>query len=249
MALADHVKRGTDARIKRWSILIYSYPGSGKTTLAAQAPRPLILELDENGWIVLSNPLVAENVRYVVLRDFERTTKFIRALAKDELLQAVDTIVLDTVSELQTLERLSQLSGDPLLEARWKFNEHIYTVNNFKVLLLVKELLALNKNTILLCHMKEEDLGDSSSKRKIIRPALSPALLTDIMSLVDGTFFLHKENNTRRLQLQGTTDVLLKSRFNRNGTIVDPTFNKLLPVLEEYKETKTQENKELTNND
>ena len=232
--LADVVKSGEDAYLERWSFLLYGFPGSGKTTLAAQAPKPLMLELDENGWIVLRNPLVAKNVRFYVLRDFKRTLQFIQRLAKDPLLQEIETVVLDTVSELQTLERLSQLPDNAINEG-WKFNEHIYTVNNFKVLLLVKELLALKKNTILCCHMKEETVGDGKNKRVIIRPALSPSLLTDIMALVDGTFFLVKNNNTRELLLQSATDKITKSRFNKNSTITDPTFEKLLPILEENK--------------
>src|SRR5687768_4353460 len=201
--VADYIKKGVDAKAKRWSIIIYSYPGAGKTTFAAQAPRPLILELDENGWIVLRNPLVAENVSYIAFRDFKKFVQFIRALAKDkDSLDSYDTLVIDTVSELQTLERLSQLPGDLVLDDKWKFNENIYTKNNFRIMTILRDVFDLGKNMIINCHMKEETLTDGADKKVIVRPDLSPGLLSSIMAMVDGTFFLDKQNDTRRLYLQ-----------------------------------------------
>jgi len=232
--LAAHVKTADEAYATRWCIIIYSYPGAGKTTLAAQAPNSLVLGIDPNGHTVLRKlpSEIKARTRYIALRDFTKVVKFVRMLARDPLLKEIDTIVVDTISELQTVERLTEVKGDVLLDDKWRFNEFIYTVNNLKILTLVNEIMDLGKNVILNCHMKEEKDGE----RIMIRPALSPALLADVAAQMDGVFFLKLDNNTRRLQLQGTPNILVKSRFTKNKTIENPTFKELLPVLEELME-------------
>lgn len=241
-AVAKLIKSGEEAYLDVWSFILYSFPGDGKTTLAAQAPRPLILELDRNGWIVLKKSIAnPKSNKYVVLRSFKGLVNYVRALAKDsETLSQFDTVVLDTISEAQTLERLSQLPGDALTE-QWKFNQHIYTVNNFRILLLAKEILELNKNTIFNCHLRRETVGDEANKRIVVGPDLSDGLLTDLEALVDGTFLLVKDGmSERKLKLQTGKDERTKSRFTKNATINNPTFDKLLPVLEEFKKAKVE---------
>ncbi len=243
-AVAKLIKSGEEAYLNVWSFILYSFPGDGKTTLAAQAPRPLILELDRNGWTVLKKDIARpKSNKFVVLRSFKGLVNYVRALAKEpEILSQFDTIVLDTISETQTLERLSQLPGDALTSP-WPFNQHLYTVNNFRILLLAKEILELGKNTIFCCHLKKDIVGNESNKTVHIGPDLSEGLLTDLEALVDGTFLLVKTGmNTRQLKLQTGKEERTKSRFSRNATIQDPTFEKLLPVLEEFKLKKAENN-------
>lgn len=236
MGLEDTIRTGKDAVPNNWFILIYSYPGVGKTTLAAGAPKNLILEIDRNGERVLSKPQFSD-VRWQPLRSFDKAAKFVKILDKDPLLRKIDTITVDTISQLQILERNSQISGDILLDKNWKFNEHIYTVNNFKTLAFVNFVLDMGKNVILLCHMKEEKDGE----KVLIRPDLSPSLLGTVAAQMDGVFYLKQDADVRRLQLQGTPSIMTKSRFQKNRTIENPTFSQLLPTLEELKQAKAEE--------
>jgi len=238
--LSDAVKTADQAYLKNWATLIYSMPSAGKTTLAGQAPNCLIIEIDRNGGAVLNNPLVPKTTRYIPIRDFKKVRDFVRALRTDPLLKEVDTIVLDTLSELQYLAQRSELKGD-LLGDSWLFNQHIYSTSNFKILEIMREILDLGKDTIFLCHMKREKIGDGASAQVNILPDISEALLADIIAMVDGAFFLAKDNETRRLRLQTEPTIMTKSRFPKGATILNPTFDKLLPVLNELKKKDDQQ--------
>lgn len=235
--LAKRIRWGNEAFARRVNIMLYGFPGSGKTTLAAQFPKTLIIEIDPNGYIVLNTPELRDKVRFTYIRDFKTLAAFVRQLQRDPILDEFETVVLDSVSELQTLDRLSQLPGDVLVDDAWKFNEHIYTVNNFRINVMVQEILKLNKNTVLISHMVEDAIGEGRDRKVYIRPAISPSLLKDILAQLDGAFFLEKENETRRLRLVASSSTLTKSRFPiKNGTLINPTYQALAPILNQLKQ-------------
>ena len=214
--------------------MLYGFPGAGKTTLAAGAPKPLVIEVDEGGHQVLDVPSLRDHARYFYLREFEKVARLVRGLASDPNLSEIDTIVLDTFTELQTLDRLSRLPGDILLDRSWKFNEMVYRDNNFASLILLKEILKLGKNTIIICHMNEEQVGEGRNSKTLIRPGLSPTLMKDVLALLDGAFFLQLVDKTRSLRLAGTVNTLTKSRFNfPKAELINPTFADLQKYLDE----------------
>jgi hypothetical protein len=244
--LRDAIKSGDEAYLDRYKILIYSYPGAGKTTLAAQFPRPFIIETDTDGQGVLRNlpPGIRSEVRFYASQDWATIVRTVRSLSKDkELLSEFDTIVLDTVSSLQDIERGEQLAGDPLTADKWMFNEHIFTVNNFKVDLLVDEIIKLGKNVVLTAHLAEDTIVTDKTSKKILRPGLSPGLTRTIAASMEAVFFLEFNGVNRILRLQGGSDVLCKSRFKLQGasTMVDPTFQKLAPIFNSLLKPKTKE--------
>lgn len=232
MGVLEQAKWGRDVTIRRWNIMLYGFPGAGKTTFAAGAPRPLVIEVDEGGHQVLDSPSLRDHARYFYFRDYEKVARFVRQLAKDPDLSTVDSIVLDTFTELQTLDRLARLQGDPLIDKEWKFNESVYSRNNFATLLLLKEILKLGKNTIVVCHMVEEQQGEGRNAKTLIRPGLSSTMLKDTLALLDGAFFLNRVDDTRSLRLAGSVGTMTKSRFDfPKKELINPTFNDLLPYL------------------
>lgn len=233
MPVADAVKTGEEAYLDRWKLFIYGWPGSGKTTLAAKAPRPLIIEFDDGGHVVLRNleSGLRSGVKWYATQDWDKAVRFLRDLCRDrKFLADIDTIVVDTISALQSIERARQIGGvDVLVEEKNPFHEAIYSANNFRIVKFVEALLSTGKNLILNCHMTEDTIAVQGLQKKLIRPGLSPALTREIMAMMDCCFFLELNGATRTLRVQSSTDLLTKSRFltGKNPIIRDPDWQTL----------------------
>lgn len=246
--LLEQARWGRDAKASRYNILLFGFPGSGKTTLAAGAPKPLVIEVDENGHVVLDTPELRDHARYFYLRDFGKVAQFVRLLAKDPLLQDIETIVVDTFTELQTLDRLSRLTGDLLLDTSWRFNEDIYQNNNFTSLVLLKEIMKLGKNTIVVCHLTEKDESETRKKDIHMRAALSPGVLQPTMAAMDGVFFLSASGNNRRLRVDPTAQLMTKTRVKfPRGEFTNPKWSDLEPYLNTIIKAKKEKEVEKTN--
>lgn len=233
MTIESSLQTPRDALPSRWKILLYGYPGSGKTTLAAQAPRPLFLEVDDGGALVL-NTKEFEHVKIYRQRNLSKLNEFIKACRTDSYFkEQFDTIVVDTVSEIQTLDRMRKI-GDPLDEA-WKFNEGIYARNNFYTNAICRAVLGLGKNTIFISHVREELVGEDRNQTIRVLPGLSSGPFKDLATNMDGIFFIKKEGKARQLQVTAGTTVLTKNRLeqvNIPANFLNPSFDQLLPYLE-----------------
>lgn len=233
MTIESSLQTPREALPTRWKILLYGFPGSGKTTLAAQAPRPLIIEIDDGGALVLDTKEF-EHIRIYRQRNLKKLNDFVKACRTDPYFKEnFDTVVVDTISEVQTLDRMRKV-GDPLDEL-WQFNESIYTRNNFYTNAICRAVLGLGKNTIFLCHVREELIGDDRNQVVRVIPGMSPGPFKDLATNMDGIFFLRKEGKARRLTVTAGTTVLTKNRLeqvNIPATFENPNFDALLPYLE-----------------
>lgn len=236
-ALSDAIKTGEEAYLERFKIMLYSWPGAGKTTLAAGSPRPLFIEVDDAGHVVFRNlpSSVRSNVQFYHSQDWEKLVKFAKALGKDrEVLNSIDTIVLDTVSALQDIERERQIRNiDILVEEKSPFHQAIYSANNARIMRFISYLMVTGKNIIINCHMQEDTITVGTSEKKLIRPGISPALTKQLMSAMDACFFLSLDGQARSIRLASGPDVLTKSRFRLGETtsMKDPTWAKLDPFI------------------
>jgi len=215
----------------KFEILVFSQPGVGKTTLFAGAPRALFIEVDDNGATVLQDHDNAEHLLVFHTRSWSELATFVSGLARNPILRDVDTIVVDTISECQTLERLKQIGGSPLTDEAWKFNQNVYSKNNFKVMALVRAIKQTKKNVVWNCHVTIETLGEGKEAEKLIRPSLSATLLSQVQANIDGQFYYRRDGANRILDTDGLGEVQTKSRFKKARPFVNPTWDKLAPYL------------------
>jgi nucleoside-triphosphatase THEP1 len=233
MPVADAIKTGNEAYLERFKLFIYGWPGSGKTTLAATSPRPLVIEFDDGGHVVLGNlpPEIRAGVRWYETQSWDKAVRFLRDLVRDKkYLEEIDTIVVDTISSLQSIERARQIAGvDVLVEEKSPFNEAVYASNNFRIVKFVEVLLSTGKNLILTSQMTEDTITVGALQKKQLRPGLSPALNREIMAMMDCCYFLELNGGTRTLRVLGSPDLLIKSRFKTGSQpiIRDPDWSTL----------------------
>jgi hypothetical protein len=248
MPVSDAVRSGNDAFLERFKLFIYGWPGSGKTTLAATAPRPLVLEFDDGGHVVLGNlpPSIRDGVRWYETQSWEKAVRFLKDLVRDKkFLEEIDTIVVDTISSLQSIERARQIAGiDVLVEEKSPFNEAVYASNNFRIVKFVEVLLSTRKNLILTSQMTEDTITVGALQKRQLRPGLSPALNREIMSMMDCCYFLELNGGTRTLRVLGSPDLQIKSRF-RTGSqpiIRDPDWSTLQGFISTLQQEKAAVN-------
>lgn len=229
------IKSAADQPAQPWVIIIYGPPGSGKTVFAAGAPKPLFLMLDRGGDRSLLNHPSTRDSLVLRCRSFDSAVTAVRGLSGEfKAGLDVETVILDSITEVQEGDRNAQArkGGDLLTDPKWKFNEHIYTVNNFRVSQLLLELFGLGKNVIIISHVKEDLVGPEGNQTVQIRPAISPALLSSTLAKVDGAFYLTATGTNRTLRISRGSNETIKTRFKSAiPAITNPTFADLLPIL------------------
>jgi len=228
--------KATEAYANKWEILVFGVPGIGKTTLFADCPNVLFIEVDDNGHTVLQDHANAERINIFHTRSWQELATFVSSIRTNPILKDVDTIVVDTISECQTLERLRQIGGSPLTDDAWLFNQSVYTRNNFKVMALVRALKQTRKNIVWLCHLTVETIqikgkDGKVAEEKALRPNLSATLLACVQANLDGQFFYKRNGMNRILETDGLGDVQTKSRFAKARPFTNPTWATLEPYL------------------
>jgi phage nucleotide-binding protein len=221
--------------------LIYGDAGVGKTTFACYAPAPLLLDADGTGALSLYNvPELAMQAKVLQVRTFNQMLDVFQAYErKDERIADRETIIIDTLSNLQqkhldefiAKERRSNPSRDPVAYQRdYKFNtQGIRSLVNF--------FMSLDVNLVCLAHERfDKDEGTGVVK---LRPDLTPALVSLMEGIFDVFGYMTSETDddfvTRRsLQIMPSRRIKAKTRIGGlPPKIADPVFTHFLWAKEQ----------------
>lgn len=235
-ALVSEVERNS------FNAIIYGAPGTGKTTLSATAPSPvLILDCDQ-GLLALQDPH-PDLVKQLGLKLDQLYTEPIRSLSditaqikriRDECATQPGwwgTVVLDNLTELQRILLADLLHRSDRSVAQRQDWGVILT----QVQTIVRMIRNLPCNSVFLCHEKQDDLG--------IGPALSGQINIELAGYVDvlcRLVAIEKEVETpqgkttkviRRLRCraqQGAVPVRAKSRSSWLSDWEEPNLSRLI---------------------
>lgn len=180
------MKKMTPKEMERTpKILLYGLPGVGKSVLAAQAPHPVQI-FDFEAGATYVHRLVPKD-RFDVFRniDPDEVMQTAEALYRDSAGYKYKSIVLDSLSELQRLHRVT-LTGDRLQASMREWGENTEWLRR-----VVRLLVSCPLTIVFICQANESD--DEGSIK--IRPSLSPSIREAVVGYVDMIVYMRNETH------------------------------------------------------
>jgi phage nucleotide-binding protein len=216
------------------NVCIYGDPGVGKTVLAATAPKPLFLDV-ENGFISVKNHpelhAAARRMRFIGVKAVERLAEKVL----DGHFSEYETFVIDTFTALQDRAlkefTIAAYKKNPnLREDAYTPEGKDYQRNTEMLKHIVSLFRDAEKHVIFLCHSKEDK--DERTGAIFTRPQLTPKLAGKLVAdcSVVGHMTLSGGKNgepvVRRLQILPSPTVHAKSRIGGlPAVLVNPHFD------------------------
>lgn len=214
---------------------LFGPPGAGKTTFAARAPKPLLLDVEGGARSLMNFPELRDTSVLPVssYRDVEDTIWEFRE--SDELREEYKTLILDTGTELQAM-----LLSDILKEKNRKDSSRNayaaqmldYKENSEMLRRMVVALRDLQMNIIIIAHSSESK--DDSDGRIYTRPGFTPKLAETIKGLMDVQGYLTADvskegERTHYLQVHPANNVQAKCRIGGLPVVIEnPTMDMLI---------------------
>lgn len=205
-------------------VLIYGEPGVGKTTFAASAPKPFLIDVERGSRTLLGKDI--DVLEYVSIEQVQATIEYL--VNRNEAFDKYETIVFDSLSEMQRrlldqqLGRLSKETGIPQYKADWD----IWGVNTQRLRSLMSAFRDIDKNLIVTAQAKQDK--DDSTGIIGMRPDLTPKLAATVAGLFDIVAYLRINSQGERiLQCQPTKTVLAKTRVQLPKELLNPTWASL----------------------
>lgn len=193
------------------SCLIYGQPGTGKTTLALSADKPVLIDLDRGLYRVEKRfqcpSLQVENYQQIL------------DLINSDELRPFNTIVIDTLGKL--VDRM----GDFVARQNPKFKQGDGTLSmkawgaiKVQFIALVKQIFNSNKSVIFVAHEKEDKDGDI----RFVRPDVSGSSGKDIVKELDLMGYMEMKGNKRTVSFTPNEKYYAKNALNLPPVIEVP---------------------------
>lgn len=162
---------------KTLKCLIYGQAGTGKTTLALSAPKPLLLDFD-GGAKRLNAKHAVDTVQITCMADCDAVLR--------EDLSAYETIVVDTVGKMIDFIIVDVCKGRLPQIKDWNAINNRFTI-------FCHELSCLNKNIIFVAHRDNRKEGDNN----VFIPAIREKNYNAIVTELDLMGYLESRDNKR----------------------------------------------------
>lgn len=214
-------------------VCLYGPPGVGKTTFAAMAPKPLVIDV-EHGARSLLNLKETEDVDVLPVTSVSDIEDIIWE-AREGNLDQYETFILDSLSEFQALDLTNRVKDKAQKDA--SKNAFAATFGDYKenteyLRRIIIALRDLDKHIVLISHDKEDK--DESTGRIFVRPSVTPKLAETVKGLMDLQAYLTLEvskdgTETRVLQTRPGNNIQVKSRIGGLPALIEnPTFEMIL---------------------
>lgn len=211
--MAITIKRTGSAEYGRYiKALICGDPGAGKTLISSTFPNPLFASA-EGGLMSLAT----RNIPYIEVKGSSDLLAIKHALdqapsVRKELLGfPVDTVVIDTIDEVQRIlirERLEENKKESMQLQDWGWlGEQMQAI--------IRGFRNLDLNVVMTCHLKESQ--DNESGRVWFEPGLQGAIGKQISAYVDLALLL-KSNTVSRVVDGEAQKVFVRSLVTRPDT-------------------------------
>lgn len=206
-------------------VLIYGEPGVGKTTFAASAPYPLLIDVERGSRVLVGSN--ADILPFVSIEQIDKLVDYL--LSGNAAFDKYDTIAFDSISELQRrlldqqLGVASKKLGSPVYKADWD----LWGVNTQILREMVSRFRDIPKNLIMTAHAKVDK--EESSGILQMRPDLTPRLASTITAMFDIVAYMKiNSKGDRVIQVHPSKTVVAKTRVTTlPKEIINPTWDSL----------------------
>lgn len=258
----DEVLAALEARISpvsmkqtRGKFFFYGPPGSGKTVLAAQAPKPLIVDV-ERGTLSINNhkdSIDTDNVAVLEYKSFRQLELLIKKL-NEGAFPEIETVIIDSMSELhkrglQEITEREWRNGNGRNKDGVKRNRYVpetedHTENNEHIRRLTSSLRDLNRNLVVISHHRTKDGKDGGLAA--IYPDFSEKLANTLMGIFDAIGYLSIERKNqqevRTLRVRTDGKIACKTRLGALPDVIeDPTWDVLWDAVLKQAESDKRE--------
>lgn len=220
----EPVKISRDLRGKY--MLLYSLPKAGKTSLAAQFPKSLILGF-EKGYNGLAGVMAVD------LPKWSKMKEVLRDLKKPEVQEKFDTIIVDTATiawELAEEYICMQNDVTEISEIPWGRGYKL-TAKEFNS--TMRQITMLGYGLVFISHSEEKPIADGEEGETFVAPALEKRAYKIINGMVDiiGYIKVDLENGNRTLITRANKHVVAGSRFRFLPAEIELSYDKLVEAL------------------
>lgn len=234
MSILDKAKPLSDSTPPLRTCL-FGPPGGGKTTLAATAPKPLLLDVEGGARSLLNMPGLRDTT-VLPIASYQEVEDVIWEFRESAALkEEYETLILDTGTELQAM-LLSEILKDKNRKdsSRNAYAAQMldYKENTEMLRRMVVAFRDLHMHIILIGHSIDDK--DESDGRIYTRPAFTPKLAGTIKGLMDVQGYLTADvtkegERTHYLQVHPANNVQAKCRVGGLPVVLEnPSMDMLI---------------------